>query len=418
MHRLTAAFGNSAFGLILAFGSLGSQTANAQTYTVLHYFSGGADGAGPVAGLTPDGSGGFYGTTFGWGQDYEGTVYQLKQTNGNWVVRTIASGLDFPEGRVVFGPRGNLYGTTSSSGPYGPGGVYRLLHACGNPNCPWTLSTIYLFSGTTLGAVDPVFDQAGNLYGTTRSGGSGENGSIFKLTPPADGGLGRWTETDLYSFTGGSDGRWPWSGVIFDAAGNLYGTTQFGGDSDLGTVYELSPSGSGWILNTIYSFHGGDDGQQPDGGLIFDRFGHLYGTTAGAGVAGGGTVFELTPNGAGWSFSVLYGLSGPLNNGPQAALTMDAAGNLYGTTENGGTHSFGSVFELMSMNTGWVYTDLYDFRYPPAGIRSKGLFPNGSVTLDANGNLYGTAAIGGITNGDCLPGCGVVWEITPYFRTR
>jgi uncharacterized repeat protein (TIGR03803 family) len=276
--------------------------AQAQTFTVLHYFAGGEDGAEPVAGLTPDGTGGFYGTTTG-GADSTGTVFQLRHTGGNWVVKTLVSGLDRPEGRVVSGPHGNLYGTTSGaqcySGYFYCGGVYSLRQACSNANCPWLVSNLYQFGGLGDGAnpgkVDPVFDQAGNLYGTTFGGGASGNGVVFKLTPPVDGGPGEWTETPIYSFTGGSDGRFPQSGVIFDSPGNLYGTTQNGGAYDAGTVFKLSPSGSGWVIQTLYTFQGGNDGQFPVGGLIFDGFGNLYGTTTGAGVAEGGTVFELRP---------------------------------------------------------------------------------------------------------------------------
>jgi uncharacterized repeat protein (TIGR03803 family) len=344
MHRISTLLVLSAWSLT-ALVAIANQTAQAQTFTVLHRFTGGENGAQPVAGLTPDGAGTFYGTTFGFG-DYQGTVFRLKQTGGSWVLQTLVSGLEFPAGRVVFGPHGYLYGMTSG-GPdecyYGHsncGEVYSLRPACSNPNCPWMLSVLYQFQGGDDGGspgwVEPAFDQAGNLYGTTQIGGTTGNGVVFKLTPPAGGRGGDWSETPIYSFTDGSDGKWPSGRLIFDSAGNLYGTTpEPGGAYEDGTVFQLSPAGSGWTIQTLYTFQGETDGQDPVGGLISDGFGNLYGTTARAGAAGGGTVFELSPSGMGWSFSVLYGLSG--SSGPDACVTADAAGNLYGTTQSDGT---------------------------------------------------------------------------------
>jgi uncharacterized repeat protein (TIGR03803 family) len=360
------------------------RTAEAQTFTVLHAFTGGEDGAEPVAGLTPDGTGIFYGTTYGSGMDNQGTVFQLKQTGGNWVLQTLASGLDYPEGRVVFGPHGYLYGMTSGgqcfSGYFYCGGVYSLRPACSNPNCPWLVSSLYQFHGSddggNPGIGPPVFDQAGNLYGTTFDGGTTGNGVVFTLTPPLDGGPGEWTESPIYSFTDGSDGKWPSGGVIFDSAGNLYGATQHGGAYDDGTVFKLSPSGSGWAITTLYTFQGGTDGQLPIGGLILDGFGNLYGTTAGAGAAGGGTVFKLSPSGIGWTFSVLYGLPGAPNQGPFASLTIDTAGNLYGTTAGEGTYGSGSVFKLMPDNGGWSYTDLFNFNFRDGVVNLTGYHPS------------------------------------------
>ena len=403
------------YGLTMTAGRI----AQAQTFTVLHDFTGGEDGAEPAAGLTPDGTGNFYGTTTGSGADSTGTVFQLRHTGGNWVVKTLVSGLDRPEGRVVFGPHGNLYGTTSGaqcySGYFYCGGVYSLRQACSNANCPWLVSSLYQFGGLGDGAnpgtVDPVFDQAGNLYGTTFGGGASGNGVVFELSPPADGGLGAWTETPIYSFTGGSDGQFPASGVIFDSAGNLYGTTESGGDNYHGTVFELSPSGSGWAIQTLYTFQGGSDGQSPFGGLTLDQFGNLYGTTTAGGAGGGGTVFKLSPSGGSWTFSVLYGLPGFV--GPWNTLLMDAAGNLYGTTVAGGTYGTGSVFKLTPGNGGWSYTDLFNFKFRDGDVNLTGYQPLSSVTLDTGGNLYGTAYLGGLTSPTCYPGCGLVWEITP-----
>jgi uncharacterized repeat protein (TIGR03803 family) len=254
-----------------------------------------------------------------------------------------------------------------------------------------------------------MFDQAGNLYGTTSSGGIqncgylGQGcGLVYQLTPSGGG----WTENVLYSFgTGTNDGSTPVSGVIFDTVGNLYGTNIFGGDSSncplgCGTVFQLTPSGSGWTENILYNFnfYGGGDGGNPDAGLIFDGSGNLYGATFQRGSGGGGTVFEISSS---TGFRVLYSLTG--YGGPLDSLVMDTVGNLYGTTHQDGLYHSGSAFKLTSSRGGWTYTSLHDFcsRSPC----SDGAYANG-VTLDSNGNIYGTTQSGGAY------GAGVVWEIT------
>jgi hypothetical protein len=243
-----------------------------------------------------------------------------------------------------------------------------------------------------------IFDTEGNIYGTTEYGGPscvGDNpcGVVYELIRSA----GSWTEKALYSFTGGSDGNLPLSGVIFDPQGNLYGETEYGGLGGEGNAYELTPSPSGWIENTIYSF-----GPYPSGGLTIDRQGNLYGT-----VCCDGGVFELSSFNGNWVLNVLYYFGGSGYLVPEGPLVMDAAGTFYGTTYNGGTGG-GNVFKLTPTNDGWIYTDLHDFNGP------DGASPYSGVTLDANGNIYGTTAFGGdMVNCDPPAGCGVVWEITP-----
>jgi uncharacterized repeat protein (TIGR03803 family) len=394
--------------------AVGSQAAQSQTFTVLHAFTGGEDGATPWAGLTLDRAGILYGTTT---EGLWGTVFQLKRTDGSWILNTLNGfGVNqqdarFPLGRVVFGPDGTLYGTTLYGGSGhcsgGCGTVYNLRPPatdCKTVVCPWTRTVLYSFTGGPDGIgpyyVDPVFDHAGNLYGTTGFGGSAGDGAVFKLTPSGGG----WTESVIHSFTG--DGMEPESGVIFDSAGNLYGTTAFGGRYDQGTIYQLTPSGSGWNARILYSFQGIPDGALPFGALIFDRSGNLYGTTTQDGILGGGTVFKLASSGGSWTLSVLYALRGSYGCGPQGALAMDAAGNLYGTTVCGGANLNGSVFKLTPIEGGWTSSSLHDFT---GG--SDGGYPMSGVTLDANGNVYGTAERGGE---NCFGGgCGVVWEITP-----
>ena len=215
---------------------------------------------------------------------------------------------------------------------------------------------------------------------------------------PSGGG---WTATEIYS-PGNSNLAAPYGGVVFDNAGNLYGTSSRGGYGQAGNVYRLSPSGSGWKAQSLHQFDG-PDGASPIGGLIIDTSGNLYGTTASSGPGGGGTVFKITFTSGSWTFDTLYSFSA-CNGlcGPQEKLVMDAAGALYGTTSGGGAYGLGSVFKLTTSNGDWTYTSLHDF----AG-GSDGATPYSNVVFDANGNLYGTAYNGGAN------GYGVVWEITP-----
>jgi uncharacterized repeat protein (TIGR03803 family) len=203
--------------------------------------------------------------------------------------------------------------------------------------------------------------------------------------------------------------RWgrPNRGVVFDQAGNIYGTTIEGGNSYLGTVFQLTHLQYGWNESLLYQFNNGTSGENPDGRLLIDDAGNLYGTTSYGGVGGCGTVFELTPAGGGWNFSILYNISGGSGScGPTAGLIMDAAGNLYGTTSRTGAYGHGAVFKLTLIDGAWTYTSLHDFT---GG--NDGSWP-GELIMDANGNLYGTAYFG--AGQQCHgSGCGVVFEITP-----
>lgn len=403
-------------------------TAHAQTFQVIHSFTGGLDGANPEAGLTAAGGGHFYGTAQYGGNSNEyclgtcGAVYKVTHVGSGWVTTPI---YDFhggdpyngefdganPIARVVFGPDGTLYGTASAIFNLRPPAT-----VCKSVLCPWT-DTIINFTHQccyTLGSV-LTFDAVGNIYSTSSIGGTYVHdcggvgcGFVFELMP-SNGG---WTETDLYSFSGYGDGAFPESGVILDHAGNLYGTTE-GFGSGNGTVFELTPSGSGWAGRTLYYFQGGSDGKYPAAGLVFDQEGNLDGAALDGGSGGGGTVFELTSANGNWNFTLLYGLAGNgiWDDGPNQALTMDAAGNIYGATVHDGAYNMGSIFKLTPANGGWTYTSLHDFT---GG--SDGAYPEGNLALDNEGNLYGTAFSGGNTGANCQGvnyTCGVAFEITP-----
>jgi len=416
--------------LVCALTIVGLPTARAQTLTVLHNFTLGGDGASPVAGLTMDGTGIFYGTTARGGYaslncPYGcGTVFTLTRRHSSWILNPIYSftgGADgtTPEARVVVGPGGLLYGTTTGSSVFGATGKATVFSlrlppiACKFAICPGEETVLHRFTGPVDGSGpgwgDLAFDQAGNIYGTTSDGGSYGHGSVFELTPSN----GSWTESILYSFTGREDGNQPKSGVVLDQAGNVYGTTLYGGAVGWGTVFELTHSVSGWTEKVLHSF--GSSGSGPYGGLIFDSSGNLYGTTQTGQVGqGNGTVFMLSPSGDNWTLTTLYSFPAGFTY-PYAKLTMDPAGNLYGTTSYfygpgrypGGQGSAGSVFKLAFSNGSWTYNDLHDF-----DGRGDGGGPFGSVVLDANGNVYGTGSSGGAVL-YCSGGCGVVWEITP-----
>lgn len=411
-----------ALALALGLTAVSTRLAQAQTVNVLHNFTGGEDGASPGAGLTTDNMGRFYGTTQqggASGPNGYGTVFKLMYRGNGWTLTPLYSfsgGDDgaSPGARVIIGPDGSLYGTTGYGGVSGCGGngcgtVFNLrppVNTSADVLGNWTETVLYRFAGGGNGALpvgDLVFDRSGNIYGTTASGGSSQQGTVYELTPSN----GNWNESILWNFAGGSDGGQPAGGVIFNSAGNLYGTTQAGGAYGYGSVFQLSRTQSGWSQNTLYSFQNHTDGANPEGALLFDPSGNLYGTTASNGPGGGGTVFKLTPqlNGT-WTLTVLYDLPGQAGGGPQASLAMDAGGNLYGTTYKDGAYRYGSVFRLLSSNGAWVYTDLHDFTFGSDGAELVG-----NVILDANANLYGTAIAAGAY------GYGVIFEITPLLIT-
>ena len=354
-----------------------------------------------------------------------GTVFKLTQSGSGWTLNSLyrfGGGNDgrAPGARVIIGRDGTLYGTTAAGGNTGGncgtggcGTVFNLRpqpRACKSALCFWTGTVLYQFLGGKEDGDEPsygdlVFDEVGSLYGTTIFGGSGNCGdstcgTVYKLTPSGGG----WTECLVYSFTGlGRDGANPYGGVIFDNDSNLYGTTGSAFEYD-GIVFQLTPSGCKATETTLYGFDDGPSGGGfPLAGLLSDSSGNLYGTTSDGGPGLGGTVFELGKNLHGWTFKLLYGFirNGQSQfEGPFGSLVMDADGNLYGTTHEGGAHNLGSVFRLLPNADGtWSYQDLHDFN------NSDGRYAVGNVTLDPNGNIYGTASEGG------QYGLGVVWKV-------
>lgn len=257
-----------------------------------------------------------------------------------------------------------------------------------------------------------IADPAGNLYGTTY-GSHVQFGTVYELTLGSDG---TWSETVLHTFAGGSDGRNPVEGLVRDQAGNLYGTVPIGGTGNSGAVFELSPGAGGqWTWNILYAFTGGNDGAIPYSSLTLDEAGNLYGTTSQGGATGNGVVYELTHGSSGWTQTVLYTFNGT-NDGswPMGPLTFDQAGNLYGTTTQAGASGWGTAYKLTPSSNGWTATVLYTFTGS-----NDGSDPEYGMVRDRNGILYGTATGGGSgqagtvfqlrPNPSAMPGTSPAW---------
>lgn len=348
--------------------------------TVLYRFAGGADGAHPTAALAMDKAGDLYGTTAAGGSLDNGMVFELKPpTGGNatWIKTELYA---FPTAHgsyvqpgMVLDAAGNLYGTAITGTntdclSTACGEVFKLTRpAIGKKR--WVKSVLFAFKSKRRGSLPQgtlIFDGVGNLFGTTQIGGSGcffGCGVVFKLAPPARGRLA-WTETVLYSFTGLADGASPSAGLAIDSVGNLYGTTVSGGSggcallvilNGCGTVFKLSPPAAGktaWTETMLHEFVG-SEGANPQAGVVFDAAGNLFGTTQFGGSPIPSTVYELVPPGPGktaWKKIILHRFpttnTAPISLGPQAGVILDQAGNIYGTTPNGGAAHDGIVFKL------------------------------------------------------------------------
>jgi uncharacterized repeat protein (TIGR03803 family) len=271
----------------------------------------------------------------------------------------------------------------------------------------WKETVVHSF-GTTGDGTEPrssvILDSEGDLYGTTWFGGGNNYGTVYELAPKS----GKWQESLLYSFSPGQSGVNPIAGLIFDSLGSLYGATAAGGTYGAGNIFRLTrrSGGGAWSLAILYSFRGASDGNGPYSTPAFDGSGNLYGTTNVGGTKGFGTVFQLQPSGVGYKFILLHTFTGSDGGNPQTGVTLDSAGNVYGTTTGQLTNGNGTVFELTPASGGkWQETVLYSFT---GG--SDGASPAAPVTFDSLGNIYGTALTGGLGSGG---GNGVVFEITP-----
>jgi uncharacterized repeat protein (TIGR03803 family) len=322
--------------VVLVLGAVTTHSARAQTETVLYSFNGIPDGRDPRGGLVLDAQGNLYGTTVAGGTTNSGIVFKVTSAGEETVLHSFVH------------PGGDGYDCVA--------GLVR--------------------------------DKNGNLYGTTHAGGASLSGTVFKVTPAG-------TETLIYSFTGGADGSTPEAGLLQDAQGNLYGTTSGGGAHHFGTVFKVTQAG---VEKVLHSFAGGKDGAGPYAGLVRDKKGNFYCTTAGGGANGAGTVFKMTPTG---TVTVLHSFQLGRKDGwwPKAGLVLDASGNLYSTTFEGGAFGKGTVFEVTPTGTHKI---LYSFGRDPDGNQVYA----GLVT-DGQGNLYGTTSAGGTS------GSGTIFKVTP-----
>jgi len=444
----TRNFRSTIFGLfaltffVACFASAGFAS-GPQTH-LLYTFPGMPNGGGPTSTLIADSAGNLYGTTSdggdsenciwsGGAQDGCGAIFELSPKSGGGYTETVlysfqdSSDGAMPYGGLVMDSAGNLYGAAALGGnglEDLPGTIYELSPPAGGAGS-WTFTKLYTFQSSSTDGITPygtlIFDHAGNLYGTTGGGGTSNDGTVFELSPPSAPG-GSWTEKVLFSFSG-SDGSEPFAGLYLDGAGNLYGTTVYGGytgeepctGSGCGVVFKLSLGSSGtWTEMVLHEFKFdiGTDGRYPYGGLAYHN-GNFYGTVWSA-PGYGGEVFQLTPgHGGPWTFSVIH----PFNQGgdgsaPYSAVTIDSAGNLYGTTTGGGNAAGagGIVYKLSppaESGDPWTETILENF---PSGAESD---PVGGLLLRDN-KLFGTTAA---CQGQFWEGCsdsGTVFSVTNF----
>ncbi len=297
---------------------------------------------------------------------------------------------NYPQSSLILDSAGNLYGTTYQGGAHGVGAVFELVKSSGS----YTEQLLYSFAGGSDGAypfAGLVRDSAGNLYGATGQGGTNGVGTIFELVNSS----GSFSEQVLYSFTGISgDGADPIGDLVRDSAGNLYGTTIQGGTNQEGTVFELVNSSGSYTERVLYAFTGSGDGFSPYAGLVRDSAGNLYGTTNQGGTNQVGTVFELVNSSGSYAEQVLYSFTGAAGDGvgPYSGLIRDSAGNLYGTTNSGvATRLTVSVFNLTNSSGSYSEQVLYSF----SRTGGDGAGPRGGLVQDSAGNLYGTTQGGG-----------------------
>jgi uncharacterized repeat protein (TIGR03803 family) len=395
LYGTTNGGGQSGAGVVFKLDTKGNET-------LLYSFTGGNDGGYPYAGVVFDSAGNLYGTTNGGGQSGAGVVFKLDMKGNETVLYSFTGGNDggYPYAGVVLDSAGNLYGTAPYGGTAGAGVVFKL-DTKGNE------TVLYSFTGGNDGGypnAGVVLDEDGNLYGAASGGGPAAGGAIFKLDMAGD-------EAILYGFPcldgfnneGSVNVSNSPSTVIQDSNGNLYGTMPFGGAANAGIVYKITPGGKESIL---YNFTGGTDGANPFAGVVMDAAGSLYGTTNNGGAAGAGVVYKLDTGGHETVLHTFSCLGCPADDGrsPNGGVILDAAGNLYGTTHGGGSAGFGTVYKLDPVGHETV---LYSFTNG-----ADGAYPTAGVIMDSAGNLYGTTTYGG-TPGFYGRGRGVVYKLEP-----
>jgi uncharacterized repeat protein (TIGR03803 family) len=392
----------------------------AQSPVIYNFTGSTSDGSNPHCAPLIDGSGRLFGTTVYGGASGDGTVYKLTPGGGgSWTETLLHSFAGHPgDGAEPDGDllmvSSNLYGTTAIGGSSNAGTVYEMKNSSGT----WSESVLYNFAGGTGdggGPFSAVIVSGGVLYGTTFYGGSNLDGTVFSLTPPSP-----WTEAILYNFgASASDGQNPHSALLDAGSGVYYGTTYNGGSDSSGTVYELKDSSGTWTETVIYTFTGGSDGSNPHPAVIMDSSGALYGTTVFGGANSKGTVYKLTPGGGGsWTESVLYSFGASSSDAaiPLAGVVFGSTQSvLYGATTKGGgssgcSYGCGTVYKLTLSGGTWSESILYAFT---GYANSDGEDPYSDITY-SGGWIYGTTYSGG-TSANCSDtnGCGTVYALQP-----
>ncbi|MBV8197105.1 MAG: hypothetical protein JO263_03140 [Candidatus Eremiobacteraeota bacterium] len=404
----------------------------AYTEKLIWDFTDTSDGSGPLAGVVADASGNLYATTQTGGVikgNAFGTVDEFSSNGSKWSEATLYTfhGLDgsAPYAPVIFDTHGNLDGTTLTGGStYGKGcntngcgAVFQLTHGSSG----WSEAVLYSFTDGSDGGYPqgPLsFDQSNNIYGTTEGGGKpacpllGGCGVVFELTHSS-----RWKERIVHAFSG-ADGQYPYTRLVVDTQGNIFGTTPKGGSGcgsiGCGVVFELVKSGSSWTAKTIHPFSGGSDGASPAGGLLSDSKGTLYGTTAAGGASGFGVAYKITRSGSTWKQKILFNFSKTLGvYSPYGELTFDTHGNLFGAAAGGNTctvgrqrFSCGIIYELSPARKGlWKEATILAFTFS-----ANGWDPNGAPLVNGSGTVFGTTQKADVNGAGC---CGAVYQLAP-----
>ena len=420
----SSSFTTQGYGIVFEL----SRAANGSwSLTVLHAFAGQfADGYTP-GGVALDSAGNVYGVAYGGISNTNacsgqcGLIFRVVHSSSGWTEHTIYEFKAKQDGALpgpslTFDSAGNLYGVTQASSL--PWVIFQLTPSA----TQWTETTLFTMTNpSTQGGVPNgiTFDASGNIFATSQLGGPTNNGVAFELVHGSTG----WTQTVFHTFTGGTDGSGPAGNPRFDAAGNLVGTTYWGGiaaacASNLpvggcGTVYQLTPSSGGtWTETILHVFSGGSDGVYPTGPLMIDASGNLIGTTLQGSIANVGTVFEFSPSSGGYTEAQVYGFPATDGDNIRGGLVADAAGNLYGVASagslndcpNGGYIGCGSIFKLTHLANGtWQRTIVHNFT---GTVNGDGAFPYGGLTFDSAGNLYGTTS-------NEISGGGTVFKLSP-----
>jgi uncharacterized repeat protein (TIGR03803 family) len=422
MRKISGRFGAVARTTVLMGMMLAAAiAAPAQTFTSLFSFDN-TDGANPYAAMVQGTDGNLYGTTYyggtgRWGTAVGwGTIFRISPDGNLTTLYSFCSQTNCTDGGnpiagLVQAADGGLYGTTSEGGANSGGTVFKI-------SLTGMLTTLYSFCSQP-GCLDGLLSSAGlvkapndSFYGTTRAGGGNGNGTVFKITRSG-------TLTTLYSFCsqgGCADGSRPLAGLVLATDGNFYGTTSGNGAGNAGTVFKISPGGT---LKTLYSFcsqNGCVDGKYPETAVIQDSNGSLYGTTVAGGAGNGGTVFKITPGGALTTLYSFCSQSGCADGESPVGLIQATDGNFYGTTDLGGGYIQGSIFKISPQG---ALTTLYSF-CSQSGC-TDGSNPHGALVQDTNGNLYATTNSGG-SGTACDAGCGTVFSLSvglqPFVETQ